>query len=762
MLPLQLDKIGYTCTTKPGKNLSNVFLSKFQILFCAVLATSLAEPDPKKFKLQEKKNKLTNATLTADERKFLREVEAKFGIKPDGTENDKKDEKEEKISNSLGDLKLPFPAVIAIEIVNDTDSKTKGKRTIDANLGYGYKTNNGYSYSYFGKPGQDKGKFMIYPYSQEDLPSGGHGSSSGNSITHVEIQPSKAFELVSVKDENEGYNYPKPSNGLSTSPSYSHGHHSQGASQSHNIPSTLYTTYNGHEFSGLSGKFPTVMPNYFVDPSQLLKTPEYQSVGLTNDHLRLPPSQSVTDHRVVPVLVLRVPSSSLKNPTAELFANLPSNYPLSRYLNNVNLQELVNQYFKKMGFSFAPPVMHYQTAIGPTVVDTPSYGGASSYGRQHYAAPYVQPSYTHADHSGVQYSAVQPVMAKYPSTYPQRYTLSHGHSLYQQPMHQQRYEYQYQYVPRTAAVPQTYYTQSQYQQQSHEAPASVPETSSYVTSAEVEHETSPQVSSHDTGTYEYRTPQVRDDDEATKAAAYEYIQQGHVETGSYGKSAGSETGSYESPAGSDVSQEYQTHEQVTQNEAIASYPSQADHSEETSGPGVQIQSHAEIGHGQSYQYQQQSSEESDGNNLVLSENYPSKDHTIATVFPVSYNSKLQNQNTGTVQTVSYVTPMPYSSIYQSQYRIMVPQTFLGNPTTEKVAYVNSHSVSAFTHPSQQEYNSEAEYTVGPHYVPPISKQKPPSYPRNYHSHPKRMAKPDSKSEITISHSRKHNDHKKSS
>ncbi|KOB73908.1 Uncharacterized protein OBRU01_09874 [Operophtera brumata] len=647
---------------------------------CAVFVTSLADPEPKKYKSTIKKTKPSNTTLTAEERDFLREVESKFGIKQE--QKDKTDDTDVKPTISGAkptisgvkptspiDLKLPFPAVIAIEIVNDTDTKSqvKGKRTIDANLGYGYKTNSGYSYTYFGKPAHDQGKFMIYPYSQEDIPStNGH-----TGITDVEITPSRAFELVSVKDEKEAYHYPKPTTEFKTNyddvkglvsppPSYSsnaNAHGIQGSSHSF-LPSTLYTTYNGHELSGLSGQFPTVMPNYFVDPSQLLRNPEYQNVGLTNDHLR-PHGPKIADQRVVPVLVLRIPSSSLKNPTAELFANLPSNYPLSRYLNNVNLQGLVNQYFKKQGYPFAPQVMHYQDSLQPIPADTPING---NYGRQHYATPHVQPSYTQSDHSGVQYSAVQPVMARYPSSYTQRFNLPHGHSLYHQPLQQQKYEYRYQYVPQhvqsshPTAVPQTYYIQPQYQQQTHEA-ETVPETNPHDTSAE---------------------------------------------------------------------------NQVSQD----------DH----------VQSHVESA--ENYQYQQQSNEESDGNNLILSENYPSKDHTIATVLPVSYTAK--QPNIGAVQTVSYVTPMPYSSKYQSPYRIMVPQTFLTNPSTEKVAYVNSHSVSAYTHP-QQEQNSEAEYTVGPHHIPPVSKQKPPSYPRNYHSHPKRMAKPEIKPESSPVFPRKQSD-----
>lgn len=744
------------------------------MVFCAVLVTSFADPEPKKYKSTLKKSKPSNTTLTAEERDFLREVEAKFGIKQE--EKDKKDDTEVKPTTSQPnptspiDLKLPFPAVIAIEIVNDTDTKSqgKGKRTIDANLGYGYKTNTGYSYTYFGKPAHDQGKFMIYPYSQEDIPS----TNGRTGITDVEITPSRAFELVSVGEEKEAYHYPKPTTEFKTNyddvkglvtppPSYSsntNSHGSQGSSNSY-LPSTLYTTYNGHGLSGLSGQFPTVMPNYFVDPSQLIRNPEYQNVGLTNDHLR-PHGSKIADQRVVPVLVLRIPSSSLKNPTAELFANLPSNYPLSRYLNNVNLQGLVNQYFKKQGYPFAPQVMHYQNSLQPTLAETPISG---NYGRQHYATPHVQPSYTQSDHSGVQYSAVQPVMARYPSSYTQRFNLPHGHSLYHQPLHQQKNEYRYQYVPqyvqssRPTAVPQTYYSQPQYQQQAPEV-ESFPVTNPHDTSAEINYEQSPQVNAQghyetpqqqiqqthevDSGSYEYRSQTPQSQNHEAAKAAYEYIQQQQQQQ----EQVESASPSYGHLRGSEVAQQYYTEEVPQQQETEVLYQNQVSHDDHA-------QSHVESADAQNYQYQQQSNEESDGNNLILSENYPSNDHTIATVLPVSYTAKQPNVG---VQTVSYVTPMPYSSKYQSPYRIMVPQTFLTNPSTEKVSYVNSHSVSAYTQP-QQELSSEAEYTLGPHHIPPVGKQKPPSYPRNYHSHPKRMVKPEIKPEITPVFSRKQSD-----
>lgn len=779
----------YICSSvKTYKNLILIYsLYQFQMLFCVVLTTTCAEPDPKKYKSEVKdKDKQLNTTLTADEKKFLREVEEKYGIKND-------DPKEDKDNDSKDKPKAPqagnshFPAVIAIEIVNDTDTKTKGKRTIDANLGYGYKTNAGYTYSYFGKPAQEKGKFMIYPYSQEDIPPANansfhHYDYSGKIKTSVEIQPSQAFELVPVKNEKPNYHYEKPGVEFNTpSPQSSYSSSVEHGSSSYSPhPSTLYTTYNGEQFTGLSGQFPTVKPNYLVDPSQLLKNPEYQNVGLTQDHLRTHGSQ--LDQKVVPVLVLRIPSSSLTNPTAELYANLPHNYPLSNYLNNVNLQELVNQYFKKAGYKFAPQVVAYPSSHSGISSGSESHGhGASSvsqYEPQHYAPPYVQPSYTQSHHSGVQYSAVQPVMARYPSSYVRHHymTMPKGYSLYKQPSLPQKYEHQYQYVPQPAVSSQKFYTPSlHYQQETehgsaedvHDARHASLEQGAGVheSNTQVQYEGPAQVSgdyeSAVTPGTEYGSPPAHAEAEyeMTNTVAPEYGTP--QEQYSQSVSAGYETAGTPAPdyghgsqaAVSHVSHhEYYSQSQPGQQETHSEYQSQ------TAEPDLSHVSQSDVGGQQNYVYQHQE-QDSEGRGFVLSENYPSKDHTIATVLPTHYKTTKQNSNP-MIQSVSYVTPSPYSSKYKLPYKIMVPQTYLHNPTTEKVSYVNSHPMSASYSQTivHQDYNPEAEYTVGYHYVPPVGKQKPPSYPRNYHSHPKRMVRPENKPEIsTIMFSKNKND-----
>lgn len=751
-------------------------------MICAALATIFADPDPKKYKSEVKtKDKQSEKhLLTDEERKFLREVEVKFGIKPEvnleNSEGDKRennedvsDEEETKLPK-LPLVKPPFPAVIAIEIVNDTDTKSKGKRTIDANLGYGYRTNNGYTYSYFGKSGQEKGKFMIYPYSQEDIPPAHPNSYSGYSqqshghktiqlSPNVEITPSQAYELVPTKDEETSYNYEKPAVQLKTKYEETQDvqapqHYPVAATPAHTQPSsTLYTTYNGKEFSSLSEQFPQVMSNYLVHPSQLVNNPQYQNAGLTQAHLRSHGAN--VGQRVVPVLVLRIPSSYIKNPTAELYANLPQNYPLSQYLNHLNLQQLVNEYFRKIGYSHAPQVMAYPSSplVAPERhVPAP----VSQYVPQQYASPYVQPTYTHADYSGVQYSAVQPVMARYPSGYTrQQYYVTRGNSIYPQP--HQKYLYMYRYVPPTAVKQQSYYApQPQYQQpESYQTVAHAPRQkevqeiiihendlhSAYgAQQTKTSDDDSQENSVHDEQPHSQDAQQY-EHSEQSASSEYEEAPSAMPEYGHSTPSPASEYGPTKVPIPEHQSQtvQIQYEQNPIQKEAIAIF-----HRSQT-GHNYNIPNYLQSTP-ESYTYQNMGNEHSSADDLVLTENYPSKDHTIATILPTSHKSQAPSEH---VQAVSYVTPMPTMK-YHSRYRVMVPQTILKNPSGEKVAYVNSHSVSQspYGQLSSKDYSPEEEHTSGSHYVFPAGKQRQPSYPRNYHAHPKRMSRSESKSDTT--------------
>ncbi|KPI92620.1 hypothetical protein RR46_13841 [Papilio xuthus] len=739
------------------------------ILVCAVLTRVTSEPDPKKYKPEDAdKDKKSSATLTNDEKKFLREVEEKFGIKPQVPVEISNTTDDKSTSANITE-KTPLPAVIAIEIVNDTNSSSKGKRTIDANLGYGYRTNEGYTYTYFGKPKQEEGKFMIYPYSQQDSSEeyNGHSAeysqqSSGQQshATSVEIQPSRAFELVSVKDEH--YNNDN-SKSVESSPVY----HEK---ETTTFPSTLYTTYNGEGLSGLSGHFPRLMSNYFVNPKQLLNNPHYQSIGLNQDHL----STNGLDQNkpVVPVLVLRIPSSYIKNPTAELYANLPSNYPLSHYLNNVNLQDLVNQYFKKNGYDSAPQVMAYQNPQLSTSI-TPTVSSTYSAEPQQYSNPHVQPSYTQSDYSGVQYSGVKPVMAKYPSTFGRpKYYSSRIQSQYRRPAQQPKYEYRYQYVPQTPGHTQAYYGQSlqkdpqvstvaTYEQQSDLAALATPSAD---TISNTDHGSS-QYSSN----YDGKVISVQFDSN-TPSHSSQHADSSNIETPQYDYSKESQeayspqqslTHDYSGQSIPDYTSSqlggYYAQKQIESTETVNAYPSHTQNTEQ------EQQTYSEVSATQGYDYPKPR-EESVGNSYVVPETYSNKDHTIATVLPFTYKQP-KRPNTATVQTVSYVTPEP-SSKYQSRYRIMVPQTILKSQD-EKVTYVNSmpmHYTKVGYY--NQDYNSEenTKYSVGNYYSAPTNKHKTGSYTRNYQNYLKRMARPDSKAEgsSNSSRSKKSNDKKKSS
>lgn len=700
-----------------------------------MVSVTLAIPDPKKYKHESTEKDKKSETLTNDEKQFLREVEEKFGVKSDVPVDSKIEEvitEDHNNNETTPSDKKAFPAVIAIEIVNDTDSQSKGKRTIDANLGYGYRTNNGYSYTYFGKSNQDKGKFVIYPYSQEDppiynVPENKYlPTANGKYSTNVEIQPSQAYELVPIKEEQPSYEYKKPAIEFKTPPSAST--YSDGK-----IAQTLYTTYNGQELSGISGQFPTVMPNYFVDPNQLLKNPHYQNAGLTQDHLRPHSTYLNQNQRIVPVLVLRVPGSYLRNPTAELYANLPTNYPLAQHLNSVNLQSLVNQFFKNNGYMFAPNVMSYQSPA-------PSSGS----GQQHYSHPYVKPSYTQSDFSGVQYSAVKPVMARYPSSYnQQKYIVPQQQSVYQSPVQQQ---YEYRYVPQTAVNMQSYYTHPQYQQNSQEASVSdvYPDHQAAVqqhSDVDESLQYTPQYTSSQEGreAVEYQTQSIPQPTEEPDVSQYISVTPGSESYGvnnenvDYTKEqVSAEYPSVAIPSHSSSSEYYSAKQ--GQESSVSVQPSRLIHTEQ----------YQESEAAQDYTYSNQNTEDS-AKSLTISENYPSKDHTIATVLPYSYKSARRPTQTSVVQAVSYVTPMPKSK-YQSQYRIMVPQTVLRNHNSEKVSYVNSrpmHYTQIGTYPDS---NSVAEYTAGTQYVSSVSSK--PSYNRNFYSHPKRMARPDSRIEAS--------------
>uniref|UniRef100_A0A182Y3X4 Uncharacterized protein n=1 Tax=Anopheles stephensi TaxID=30069 RepID=A0A182Y3X4_ANOST len=83
---------------------------------------------------------------------------------------------------------------IKVERSNGTDGKNM-KRTIDGDLGYGHYSNQADSGYHFSKP-----KYMIYPYSQHDIPPVRSTHSTHETVTDIEITPSHSYELKPIEE----------------------------------------------------------------------------------------------------------------------------------------------------------------------------------------------------------------------------------------------------------------------------------------------------------------------------------------------------------------------------------------------------------------------------------------------------------------------------------------------------------------------------------------------------------------------------------
>lgn len=389
-------------------------------IFASCIAGPLIESKPSKSvaeKVEKPKVTEEDTTITEDERKFLREIEEKYNIKND--EEDEDDDEQTVVENNDNSSKIPqapLPAVIAIEIVNDNTTEGKGKRTIDANLGYGYKTNNGYYYSQFGKPEQ-KAKFMIYPYSQHDIPAPNkfkyhtqiYSNKAKGEKTIVEIQPSKAFQLVPINqhEQQEGPGSYKVDGSVShirtqyeqvqsveTPPPPQYQTQEELYSPEREKFPTLYTTFNGGQLSGLSGHFPIVMPNYYVSPSQVLRHPQFQGFDIPHqEQEQVLPQQK----NIIPVLILRIPSSHIQNPTAEFFPKLPRNNPYAMTLNNINLQGLLNQYLSSVQPHYEPQAPQVDNSVLRYTQPAPYYEHEQLYtvptvNPIQYSTHYIQPN----------------------------------------------------------------------------------------------------------------------------------------------------------------------------------------------------------------------------------------------------------------------------------------------------------------------------------------------------------------------------------
>lgn len=184
------------------------------------------------------------------------------------------------------------PAIVAIEIVDDSKEEKGGKggkykkRTIESSVGYGY-----HPITPNHVPTK---KFVIYKYSQHDIPSlhaaGGSvqaelqkslGYSLGSSTTQIHSQPSVQYQIPQTL-----YQAPPKT--------------------------TLYTTFNSQG-----------------------------QVGALSPQLRYPTGQGM-----VPVILLKVYANQLENSQGSLHTNLPQSSPYSG-LNNIDLQSYLNDYVRQ-------------------------------------------------------------------------------------------------------------------------------------------------------------------------------------------------------------------------------------------------------------------------------------------------------------------------------------------------------------------------------------------------------------------------------
>lgn len=406
---------------------SFLFQLTLVVLLMAVSVLGVPALPSKEVKEDVQKLESNSGKITKEEKEFIRAIEEKYNI------TSASDEKTDEVDSNTN-LKVPFPAVIAIEIVNDTLIDGKGKRTIDANLGYGYRTNNGYFYSQFGKKNNaNTGKFMIYPYSQEDIPpapggvpadrvkyhtKGVYTNKLKGEKTFVEIQPSKAYQLVPIENEQqeETQSSYTPSDVVSnlrsqyehvqsveTPPPPQYANEDVYQQTQSESPRVLYSTYNGGQLSGFSGNFPSVMPNYYVSPSKFLKHPQYQSFDVQQNQ----EEERFSPRRVIPVIILRIPSSQIQSPVAELYPKLPHSNPYATNLNHMNLQSLVSQYLANFQQQYETPP-HQQQYVAPQT-------------QHQYLAPqhtisYVQPrrpQYSAADLARQQYTQAELARQQY-------------------------------------------------------------------------------------------------------------------------------------------------------------------------------------------------------------------------------------------------------------------------------------------------------------------------------------------------------------
>ncbi|XP_044730438.1 probable serine/threonine-protein kinase mps1 isoform X2 [Chrysoperla carnea] len=188
-------------------------------------------------------------------------------------------------------------AIIAIQIINSTaaegESKPSGsnkKRTIEASLGYGgYQGNNFYYKTQDGKKQQQQQQTQNYYYPQQKQ----------------QYQP---HYMTQYPSGNSGY---------------------QQSKQEH---TTLFSTINQGQISGLSPNIPAQFVQYPVTP------------------------HGSTQQLQIPVIVLRVYSDQLSH-SNEIYPNLPASNPYASLINMINLQQLLNGYMQE-NIAYSAPQSH--------------------------------------------------------------------------------------------------------------------------------------------------------------------------------------------------------------------------------------------------------------------------------------------------------------------------------------------------------------------------------------------------------------------
>ncbi|GLV35485.1 hypothetical protein CBL_01366 [Carabus blaptoides fortunei] len=195
----------------------------------------------------------------------------------------------------------PGPAILAIEIVdrndNSTDVRNNTKRTIESALGYGFQGN--YYTTNQGK------KYMVYPYSQRDIPPSQDKLDASNHLSQtLKIQKSVSYNLGSKVEPNVA---------------------------------------TGKQLFTPSASQAYVQPNSGYYPSTLFSTvgQSGQIGGLTTNF----PAQAQTAASV-PVIILRVYSNQLSD-NAAIYPNLPQTHPYANNLNSVNLQSILANYLQQ-------------------------------------------------------------------------------------------------------------------------------------------------------------------------------------------------------------------------------------------------------------------------------------------------------------------------------------------------------------------------------------------------------------------------------